>query len=126
MLSGPPLVRWSKYRPHWFRKQPPRHCRAVVCKRPLDDNGLPVLAQVGYISTIPEDQLEDAEQRRLLWVRARYRLGQLRLPPNEIKLIEQQLAQRVTPPEPQQAASAPAARSEVRCATATSPSRPLI
>ena len=41
---------------------------------------------------------------RLFWIRARYRLGLLRLPPNEIKLIERSLAERVPPPEQQQAA----------------------
>jgi hypothetical protein len=52
----------------------------------------------GYISSYAEDKLEDAEQRKGFWQRARYRLGKMRLQPNERVLIEQQLAQRV--PEP--------------------------
>jgi hypothetical protein len=76
----------------------------LFASRTLGGDGRPVLAQVGYLSTIAEDQLEDAQQRRLFWVRARYRLGLLRLPPNEIKLIERALAERVPPPEQQQAA----------------------
>jgi hypothetical protein len=100
--TGPPIVHWSRYRPHWYRKKPPFYCRATLVKRAIGDDGKPTMKQVGYISTYAEDKLEDAEQRREFWARARFRLGRLRLPPNQIALIEQQLAQRV--PLPQQAA----------------------
>jgi hypothetical protein len=97
--TGPPIVHWSRYRPHWYRKEPPFYCRATLVKRAIGDDGKPTLKQIGYISTCAEDKLEDAEQRQEFRQRARYRLGKLRLQPNERVLIEQQLARRVSPPQ---------------------------
>lgn len=86
---------------HLFKAEhlPSLHLSLQV-KRAIGDDGKPALKQIGYISTYAEDKLEDTEQRQEFWARARFRLGRLRLPPNQIALIEQQLARRV--PLPQQ------------------------
>jgi hypothetical protein len=99
MPGGPPHVIWRTYHPNWFRKQAPAHVRAILVERQIGVSGKPVLREVGYVSSYDTTRIAEPEVQREFWTRARFQLGKLRLAPNQIAVIEQQLARRVPSPE---------------------------
>jgi hypothetical protein len=100
--TGPPRVAWRAYKPSWYRREAPTHHRAVLTRRVIAD-GKPVMKEIGYVACFDESRVADpsttAAAQREFWSRARFNLGRMRLPPNQIQLIEKALAQRVPEPE---------------------------
>jgi hypothetical protein len=93
--TGPVHLIWRTYGPSWYRKEPPLCHRAILVRRMIGADGKPRMTEVGYVSAYDESRLADPRMRHEFWVRARDRLGRLRLRPNEIALIERALALRV-------------------------------
>jgi hypothetical protein len=100
MPSGPVQIVWQSYRPAWRRKGPPRHYRAVLVQREIGESGKPVMREIAYLAAFDESRLGDSSMRAEFWIRARFRLGKLRLRPNVIGLVEEALAKRVPMSDP--------------------------
>jgi len=84
-----------------LRKEPRCGHHATLARRVIDADGKPTLKEVGYLAQINEDRLNDPKVQREFWGRARVNLGRLRVQPNEIALIEADLAERVPMPQQQ-------------------------
>ena len=98
-----PQVRWRSYRPNWYRREAPTHHRAVLVHRTIGADGKPVMKEIGYIACFDENRVADPSTtgaaQREFWSRAKFNLGKMRLPPNQIALIEQALRERVLEPD---------------------------